>query len=292
MNRPLALTLPALLGLIACTSTSRSHAPVTALVARAPVGAEYHAVVTDAGRLAEAVEPFTPPDEEGAPDGTPIEIGCRMLTIDGETAARVFGHVPPGTFAMLVDRDAAETTLAELLSHESVELLHAPSIALRAGQQGWISLTNEMAYLADFEILVDEGAAIADPRIGVVEEGLIMAARGRVLLREETGRDQPGIDLDLTLVLADLQRPFPELAVSLPVSPTPVSVQRPIASQQRLQTRTCITADDCLTLGVLSTGDPDRYLYAFVTAEVLTEQELEGFGQVLDAPEATPNDPH
>src|SRR5690606_17726853 len=105
------------------------------------------------------------------------------------------------------------------LADSGVEMVQAPKLAVLALQQMTVAAIDQVAYVKDFELREIDGAQIADPQIGVVEDGLELAGNFVVI-------DDGVLGSSWHVRLSDLERPIPRFETSLGVG-APVSIQIP-----------------------------------------------------------------
>ncbi len=79
----------------------------------------------------------------------------------------------------------------------------APWITIYAGQRANVTVLNQTTFIQDFDVEVVESKAIADPIVGIMQEGVIV----EVLVQPA---DEPGYaDIGFRVVVADLKTPIP-----------------------------------------------------------------------------------
>jgi len=88
-------------------------------------------------------------------------------------------------------------------------LLHAPKLTAFNTQRANITLVNQIAYVRDYDVEVAQAAAIADPIMGVIQDGLVLDVRPTV------SNDRKYITLELRPCVASLMRPLPTLRTTL-----------------------------------------------------------------------------
>jgi hypothetical protein len=117
-----------------------------------------------------------------------------------------------------------ERWLGELHAQGELRSLKAEDNALQLaeGRPGFIQHVKHLAYIRAFEMQQEGNAAIADPQIDVVDEGVSLRASGA------RAADGLAIDVDLELCFAVLDRPLRERTVHLlSGAGVPVTVQAP-----------------------------------------------------------------
>jgi len=113
--------------------------------------------------------------------------------------------------------------------------LTAPRITVHNTQRAHVSVLNEVAYIRDFEVSTATAVAVADPVVDVIRDGIVLDVRPTI------SADRRYVTLELRPTLAVLLRPIGTFLTSLGVG-TPVSIQTPQLSLQRI--RTTVTVPD------------------------------------------------
>lgn len=134
-----------------------------------------------------------------------------------------------------VDNPEITAVLRAVKKKERAALLTAPSIAVHNTQRGFVSILNEISYIADFEVNVAATSSIADPQVEVIKDGIVLDVRPTI------SADRRYVTLELRPTLAVLLRPIATINTTLATGP-PVSIQTPELQLQRL--RTAVTVPD------------------------------------------------
>ncbi len=114
-----------------------------------------------------------------------------------------------------------EMILTAVSKSERIELVTAPRILVFNTARSNLAVMNQVAYVQDFNVEIAQAASIADPEIGVVEDGVILDVRPVV------SADRRFITMELRPTVAELQRPIPTFTTSLGVSGNSVTIQLP-----------------------------------------------------------------
>lgn len=114
-----------------------------------------------------------------------------------------------------------ELILTAVSKSERVELVTAPQILIYNTARANISVLNQVAYVKDFDVEIAMGSSIADPIIGVVEDGVVLDVRPAV------SADRRFVILDLRPTVAQLRRPIQTFTTSLGVSGNSVTIHLP-----------------------------------------------------------------
>jgi hypothetical protein len=249
--RPLALLTASLLVLPACvTAPERALLEGAAHPARLVVGTaradlplEGDAVGHDA---AEGVRPA---------DAAPVlVVQTRLLALERPLARRLLGERATGLATLVAPRPAVEQALATLRAEglgDDGELVRA-DLFLADGGVGTVSAVTQEAFVEAFELVVTEDAAIADPRVAVLTEGVHLSVTARAVEAPEGGTA-----LELDLALADLERPIESVAVDLG-GPLPLHIDAPRCRERRLTSAATLAPGDVLVLGGAALPLDDR----------------------------------
>lgn len=198
-----------------------------------------------------------------------VQVFADVLEIERETLDRLVGWTNDDARVWTSPLQAVSEVLDHVDDEPGCERLTAPRLVVYDGQVGSVHVINEVAYVSHFDMIVEGPSMVADPTVDVARDGLALDLGVRVL---PTG----AIDLDVSLQLAHLERPFPEQQVHLPGSSGMATIQVPVAAVQRLTSRAIVTPDECLVLLAHLADDPDRLLLLFLQAQEARPEALEG----------------
>ena len=99
--------------------------------------------------------------------------------------------------------------------------LTAPIITVFNTQRANLTVVNQLSYIQDFDVEVAQTSFIADPIVGIIQDGLTLDVRPTV------SNDRRYITLELQPTLADLIEPIPTFSTTLASSFAPVIIQLP-----------------------------------------------------------------
>ncbi|MHC4375066.1 MAG: hypothetical protein ACYS26_00565 [Planctomycetota bacterium] len=129
-----------------------------------------------------------------------------------------------------------ELVLRAVSKSERVEVVTAPSILVFNTARSHIKVLNQLTFVQDYNVQIATAAAIADPIVQVVQDGVVLDVRPVV------SADRRFITLDLRPTVATLTRPIEEFSTSLATSGGTVTIQLPELELQKL--RTVVTVPD------------------------------------------------
>jgi type II secretory pathway component GspD/PulD (secretin)/tetratricopeptide (TPR) repeat protein len=141
----------------------------------------------------------------------------------------------------LLDDISLEAILRAVKKKERSVDLTAPKLTLFNTQRAHIILSNQLAYVRDYDIELATAVAIPDPQVDLVQDGVVLDVRPIV------SADRRFITLELRPTVARLI-PSPSLAspmtpnVTTPVGPVSVTIETPVLRIERV--RTTVTMPD------------------------------------------------
>jgi len=123
-----------------------------------------------------------------------------------------------------------EMILTAVSKSERVELVTAPRILVYNTARSNLAVMNQVAYVKDFDVEIAQAASIADPIIGVVEDGVILDVRPVV------SADRRFVTLEVRPTVAELQRPIGTFTTTLAASGSSVTIQLPEVAKSMIKT--------------------------------------------------------
>ncbi|MCB9883253.1 MAG: hypothetical protein H6834_15800 [Planctomycetes bacterium] len=142
----------------------------------------------------------------------------------------------------LLDDTQVEAILRAVSKSERLELVTAPRLLVFNTERANMSVTNQVSYVGDFDVEIAQAAAIADPVVDVITDGVILDVTPII------SADRRFITLELRPTVATLLRPIPEITTSLGVG-SPVTLQLPELEIQRIRTTVTLPDGGTLLLG-------------------------------------------
>lgn len=155
-----------------------------------------------------------------------------------------------GGFAVqwsLVDDTNISMILRAVEKSQEGRLLQAPNITVYNTQRANITLINQLTYIQDFDVEVAQTAFIADPIIGIIQDGLVLDVQPTV------SHDRKYVTLTLRPTIANLVRPIPTFTTSLGAFTTPVTIQIPELKVEKAGTTVRVPDGGTLLMGGLKT---------------------------------------
>ncbi len=145
----------------------------------------------------------------------------------------------------LVDDTDLSMILRAVQKSQEGRVLQAPMVTVYNTQRANITLINQLTFIQDFDVEVAQTAFIADPIIGIIQDGLVLDVQPTV------SHDRKYITLQLRPTIATLVRPIPTFTTSLGAFTTPVTIQIPEMRVQRAATTVRVPDAGTILLGGL-----------------------------------------
>jgi type II secretory pathway component GspD/PulD (secretin) len=212
-----------------------------------------------------------------------------------------------------LDDTEIEVILRAVEKSERVQQITAPRITVYNTQRANVSVLNQVAYVADYEVEIAQASNIANPVIQTIQDGVVLDVRPVV------SADRRFVTLELRPTVAVLQRPIATFSTSLASGPiganAPVILQIPELRKSTVRTTVSMPDSGTLLLGGLKFYEKDlresgvpflnnipilsflvtrkgnfvnrRNLLVLITARIVPLEELEPRDN-LDIPELPP----
>jgi general secretion pathway protein D len=104
---------------------------------------------------------------------------------------------------------------------EDAEVVNSQYLSVLDKERGHVAVINQTAYVRDFDVEVAQASFIADPKVDVIQDGIVLDVQPVIQ------QDRKYIILNLTPTIAELSRPIPTFTTSLAGSTLPVTLQLP-----------------------------------------------------------------
>jgi Flp pilus assembly secretin CpaC/tetratricopeptide (TPR) repeat protein len=151
----------------------------------------------------------------------------------------------------LLDDISLEAILRAVKKKERSTDLTAPKLTLFNTQRAHVILSNQLAYVRDYDIELATAVAIPDPQVDLVQDGVVLDVRPIV------SADRRFVTLELRPTVARLI-PAPSLLspmspnVTTPVGPVSVTIETPVLRIERLRTTVTVPDRGTIMLGGLT----------------------------------------
>jgi type II secretory pathway component GspD/PulD (secretin)/tetratricopeptide (TPR) repeat protein len=138
-----------------------------------------------------------------------------------------------------LDDTELELILRAVEKRQRSEIITAPRLLVHNNTRANMSVLRHTSYIRDFEVEIAQSAAVANPVVDVVRDGVVLDVRPVV------SSDRRYITMELRPTVMELQLPIPNFVTTLGVG-QPISIQLPRATLQ--QVRTTVTMPDGATV--------------------------------------------
>ncbi|MEM7204259.1 MAG: hypothetical protein AAF628_28630 [Planctomycetota bacterium] len=141
-----------------------------------------------------------------------------------------------------LDDAELEVVLRAVSKQERSELITAPRLLVYNNSRASMSVLRHTSYIRDFDVEIAQAAAVANPIVDVVRDGVVLDVRPVV------SADRRFITMELRPTVMTLQLPIPTFTTTLGVG-QPVSIQLPSTTLQRVRTTVTMPDGGTLMLG-------------------------------------------
>lgn len=121
----------------------------------------------------------------------------------------------------LLDDTQLNMILRAVEKKQDAEIMNSQILSVLNRERGHVAVINQTAYVRDFDVEVAQAAFIADPKVDVIQDGIVLDVQPVIQ------HDRKYITLNLNPTVAELQRPIPTFTTSLAGSTLPVTLQLP-----------------------------------------------------------------
>lgn len=140
---------------------------------------------------------------------------------------------------------------------ENATEITAPVLTIFNRERAYVTVVNQITFIQDFDVDVANSAFIANPNIGVIQEGVVLDVLPTI------SYDRKYVTLEVHATVANLIRPIREFTTSLAGFTIPVTFQLPELEVQQAETTLRVPDGGSLILGGLK-----RLRYINRTAEI------------------------
>jgi Flp pilus assembly secretin CpaC/tetratricopeptide (TPR) repeat protein len=159
-------------------------------------------------------------------DGSDGDFRGRSENIFTSPLGQMLSSLGGGTFQVTFLDDLALSAILRATEKTlRMRELTAPSLTVYNTQRANLTVVNQISFVQDFDVEVAQTAFIADPVIGVIQDGLTLDVRPTV------SNDRQYITLELRPTIANLVTPIATFQTLLGASIAIVSAQNPVTIQ-------------------------------------------------------------
>jgi len=149
-----------------------------------------------------------------------------------------------GAFEFTILDDTEVNIVMNLVSKsENAFEITAPIVSVYNTQRAFVTVVNQVSFVQGFEVDVATAAFIADPIVGVAQEGIVLDVRPTI------SYDRRYITLDVQTTVAELERPFRTVTTLLGPNGSPVTFAIPVLDVQDAQTTVVVPDGGAVVLG-------------------------------------------
>ena len=145
----------------------------------------------------------------------------------------------------LIDDTQLNLILRAVEKRQDGEIVNSQILSVVNRGRGHVAVINQTAYVRDFDVEVAQAAFIADPKVDVIQDGIVLDVQPIIQ------NDRKYITLNLNPTVAELQRPIPTFTTSLAGSTLPVTVQLPNLTVTNFSTTVKVPDGGTVLLGGL-----------------------------------------
>jgi len=144
-----------------------------------------------------------------------------------------------------LDDTEVNAVLRAVEKTDKATVLTAPVLTAYDTQRSSIHVINQITYIEDYEVEVAQTAFIADPVVGVIQDGIVFDVRPTV------SNDRKYVTLELEPTVADLKLPIPTFTTNLGGLSFPVTIEIPELTVSRAGTRVIVPDGGSVVIGGL-----------------------------------------
>lgn len=159
-------------------------------------------------------------------DGGDGDFRGRSENIFTSPLGQMLSSLGGGTFQVTFLDDFSLSAIVRMVEKSAnVRELTAPSLTVYNTQRANLTVVNQVSYVQDFDVEVAQTAFIADPVIGVIQDGLTLDVRPTV------SNDRRYVTMELRPTIVDLVTPIATFQTLLGASIAIISAQSPVTIQ-------------------------------------------------------------
>ncbi len=185
-------------------------------------------------------------------DGSDGDIRARSENIFGSALGSALSALGGGTFAVTFIDDLSVSAIVRATEKSSrVREITTPSLTVYNTQRANLSAVRQISFVQDFDVEVAQTQFIADPVIGVLQDGVVLDVRPTV------SNDRQFITLELRPTVVEVQSPIATFqtllgaAIAVFAAQSPVVIQLPEIEIRQAQSTVRIPDGGTVLLGGL-----------------------------------------
>jgi len=179
-------------------------------------------------------------------DGEDGDIRARTENIIEQSVGKVLSSTGGLSLAWAwLDDTEVNVILRAVEKSERASLLTAPRLTVYNTQRSNITLVNQISYIKDYDVEVAQTASIADPVVGIIQDGLVLDVRPTI------SNDRRFVTLELRPTVAKLIEPIRTITTTLGSQTQPVTIQLPELIVQSAETTVTVPDRGTVMIGGL-----------------------------------------
>ncbi len=164
-----------------------------------------------------------PAKAKAAPAGWGVNVEVRIIDVELGQSAALFGKQRPtadSAFSVLATSEA-RALLTRIAQQPGASVISAPRLTVYDRQKANVSVLNQISFVQDYDVeQAKDGSSIADPIIGVIQEGLVID------FTPTLSNDRRWVELAFAGTFSALRKPIAEKKLSVGPGPD-VTIQLP-----------------------------------------------------------------
>ncbi len=177
-------------------------------------------------------------------DGADGDVRARTENFFRDSLGKVL-TTTGGLTAMITFLDDSEVNaiFRAVEKSEKGQIVNSQTITVLNNNHANVAVINQTSYVRDFDVEVAQAAFIADPKVDVIHDGVVLDVRPVI------SHDRRHVLLVLNPTVAELQRPIPTFTTSLAGSTLPVTLQLPVLTVRSFATTANIPDGGSVLIG-------------------------------------------
>ena len=145
----------------------------------------------------------------------------------------------------LIDDMQLSAILRMVEKQQDVQLVNTQRITVMNNERAHVAVLNQTSYVRDFDVEVAQAAFIADPKVDVIQDGVVLDVKPVI------SHDRKHILLQMQPTVAELLRPIPTFSTSLAGTTLPVTLQLPTMNVRTFATTATVPDGGSVLIGGL-----------------------------------------
>ncbi|MEM7204251.1 MAG: hypothetical protein AAF628_28590 [Planctomycetota bacterium] len=179
-------------------------------------------------------------------DGGDGDVRARTENFFGSPLGQALSTNGGATAALSLLNDLELQALIQAIEKkEDINIVNSQMISVLNNERANMAVINQTSYVRDFDVEVAQAAFIADPKVDVIQDGIVLDVRPTL------AHDRKHIMLSLQPTVAELSRPIPTLTTSLAGTTVPVTLQLPTLTVRTFATTASVPDGGSVLIGGL-----------------------------------------